>query len=288
MYVVWLQYIWKHHSNCLIIIPLFCYSGAQPFAPTSFRNAVGCLHRRWYYLLSFLNPHPMTFQLFPWGTGVYFLTLRVWAGLMTCFGQWNVAEVTLWDLWSFCSTPLGMLLWVHHVKKPGLPCGREPSCPTCQTRGRGHLRPGMSCWVTETAWMTLASPAHIAETQKHEQIISVYFKQLSFGWYVVQNRKLRQGFWLNVVLEHSLLFIITCSCEFTHWQKQSQLREEIAGEQVGTLGLYLLELFLPRNSMIIASSSFPVHLIFHLLSKYIYSRDHKISFLSFIGGKYQD
>lgn len=126
MYVVWLQYIWKGHNNFLVIIPLFCYSGAQPFASSSLRNEVGCLHRRWYYLLSFLNPHPMTFQLFPWGTGVYFLTLQVWAGLMTCFGQWNVAEVTLWDPWSFCSTPLGMLLWAHHVEEnPDAPPARH-------------------------------------------------------------------------------------------------------------------------------------------------------------------
>lgn len=184
--------------------------------------------------------------------------------------------------------PLKLLLNPSWNAALSAPRGREPRCPTCQTCGRGHLRPGMSCWVSKTARMTLASPAHIAETQKHEQINSVYFKQLSFGWYVVQNRKLRQGFWLNVVLEHSLLFIISCSCEFTHWKKQSQLREEIAGEQVGALGLYLLELFLPRNSRMIASSSFPVHLIFHLPSKCSESRAHKISSLPFIGGKYQD
>lgn len=51
--------------------------------------------------------------------------------------------------------------------------------------------------------------------------------------------------------------IFRYSCEFTNWQvAKSQLRKEIAGEQVGTLGLALLEHFLPRNNSIIASSVF--------------------------------
>lgn len=48
------------------------------------------------------------------------------------------------------------------------------------------------------------------------------------------------------------------------------MREEIAGEEVETLGLSLLEHYLPRNNSRIASSSFPVEdLIFRLMSKYI-------------------
>lgn len=37
--------------------------------------------------------------------------------------------------------------------------------------------------------MTLVAPAHVAEPQKCEQIIGAYFKQLSFGWYVMQQQK---------------------------------------------------------------------------------------------------
>lgn len=55
-------------------------------------------------------------------------------------------------------------------------------------------------------------------------------------------------------------------------QWQSQLREEIASEQVEKLGLSPLEHFFPRNGIIIASSNAPVDIIFYLLSKYVQQR----------------
>ena len=101
----------------------------------------------------------------------------------------------LWELWSFCSTPLGMLLWVHYVEKLGPPCGREPRCSPVRHMWRTISEQSWAArWLQghewpRPDWRTLLSARIMNKS-------TTYFKPASFEWYVMRNRKLRQGFWL--------------------------------------------------------------------------------------------
>lgn len=108
------------------LIPLFYYSLAQHLVHSCLRNVVDCLHSGGS-TSSHSCPHLMTLQLYSWRIAACFPTCRVWAGLMICFSLKNVAEVTFWELWSFSSPLLGLLLWVGD-----LPSHMEKNPAACQ------------------------------------------------------------------------------------------------------------------------------------------------------------
>jgi hypothetical protein len=134
-------------------------------------------------------------QLFRLNCGIYFLSSCIWPVLVTCFDQWDVIQVALWEVWS-----LG-------VKRSQPPC-KEVSLVCWRMRGGGELRVRPS-WTFQAA-DPLPEGSQMSESRQIQQkshpatlkpwaIINLgCFKLLSFGvvcyvWWVTEVSSIHQG-----------------------------------------------------------------------------------------------